>query len=134
MLLFRFGKAGKADGEFQQISGVSVDNDGNIYVLDEGREKVQVFDKDGKFLSQFGGDGLALRRLVFDSKKGEVIASDYYNHKLKVFNMKGELLRENGQYGTGLGDLWFPYGLALTKDGKIAVAERENHRVKVYTV
>ena len=69
-----------------------------------------------------------------DTNKGEVIGSEYYQHKIKVFNMEGKLLRESGKYGTTLDELWFPYGLALTRDGKVAVAERENHRVKVYNV
>lgn len=134
VLLFRFGKEGKADGEFQQISGISVSKDDKIYVMDGGKEKVQIFDKSGNFVSQFGGDGLDLRSMVIDTKNGEIIGSEYYKHKIKVFNMEGTLLRENGQFGTHLGDLWFPYGLALSKDGKLVVAERENHRVKVYNV
>ena len=60
--------------------------------------------------------------------------SDYKNHKVRVYTMTGEALRAHGKYGTALNECWFPYGLALMKDGKVAVAERENHRITVLKI
>ena len=39
--------------------GVTVDNDGNLYVSDTMNSRVQKFDPDGKFLTSFGKMGSA---------------------------------------------------------------------------
>ena len=93
-----------------------------------------MFGSDGNFLSLFGPRGTLLRYMVFDAAKGEVYGSDYENHKVRVYTMTGEALRAHGKYGTALNECWFPYGLALMKDGKVAVAERENHRITVLKI
>lgn len=130
----KFGKRGRVEGEFQTISNVACDVTGKIYVSDSVLKRIQVFDSDGNFLSVFGPSGTHLRYMVFDTAKGEVYGSDYENHKVRVYTMAGEPLRAHGKYGTALNECWFPYGLALTKDGKIAVAERENHRITVLKI
>ena len=130
-VICKFGKVGHAEGEFETISAVSCDNTGKIYVMDSVLKRIQVFDASGSFLSIFGPSRTFLRYMVFDCTRGEVIGSDYKDHKVKVYSMDGTFLREHGKFGTGLNDCWFPYGLALTADGKVAIAERENHRITV---
>lgn len=130
----KFGKLGQGEGEFQTISNVACDFTGKIYVSDSVLKRIQVFDSDGNFLSVFGSRGTHLRSMVFDAAKGEVYGSDYENHKVRVYTMTGEALRAHGKYGTALNECWFPYGLALMKDGKVAVAERENHRITVLKI
>lgn len=53
--LSRIGSFGRALGQFVRPKGVSVDRDGNIFVVDAGFENVQVFRPDGKLLTFFGG-------------------------------------------------------------------------------
>ena len=130
----KFGKLGRGEGEFQTISNVACDVTGKIYVSDSVLKRIQVFDSDGNFLSVFGPSGTHLRYMVFDAAKGEVYGSDYENNKVRVYTMAGEPLRAHGKYGTALNQCWFPYGLALMKDGKVAVAERENHRITVLKI
>ena len=130
----KFGKLGRGEGEFQTISNVACEVTGKIYVSDSVLKRIQVFDSDGNFLSVFGPRGTHLRYMVFDAAKGEVYGSDYENHKVRVYTMAGEPLRAHGKYGTALNECWFPYGLALIKDGKVAVAERENHRITVLKI
>ena len=130
----KFGKLGRGEGEFQTISNVACDVTGKIYVSDSVLKRIQVFHSDGNFLSVFGPSGTHLRYMVFDTAKGEVYGSDYENHKVRVYTMAGEPLRAHGKYGTALNQCWFPYGLALMKDGKVAVAERENHRITVLKI
>ena len=37
-----------------------------------------------------------------------------------------------GSQGAGVGQLNFPYGLALNREGNVLVSERSNHRIQVY--
>lgn len=130
----KFGKLGRGEGQFQSISNVACDVTWKIYVSDSVLKRIQVFDSDGNFLSVFGPKGTHLRYMVFDATRGEVYGSDYENHKVKVYTMAGEPQRAHGKYGTALNECWFPYGLALMNDGKVAVAERENHRITVLKI
>ncbi len=52
-----FGKPGGAPGLFGVISGVAVDPGGHIFVSDKLKSVVMVFDRDFRFLAQFGDRG-----------------------------------------------------------------------------
>lgn len=62
-----FGRPGGAPGRFNIVGGIVSDGRGNYLVLDRLKCAVQVFDKDFKYLTQFGQRGW---------KKGELIAPD----------------------------------------------------------
>lgn len=133
-LVSKFGKFGRNEGDFQSIDAVSCDKMGKIYVGDSARRQIQVFDTDGNFLSVFGPSGTYLRYMFFDAARKEVFGTDYENHKIRVYSEEGEPMREHGKFGTTLNECWFPYGLAQLPDGKIAIAERENHRITVLKI
>ena len=52
------GTSGSKEGQFSNPSGVAVHyQTGNIFVADQSNHRVQVFDKDGKYLYKFGDRG-----------------------------------------------------------------------------
>jgi hypothetical protein len=52
---------GAAEGEpeyqFGQITGIDVDSEGRVYVLDQQAQEVRVFDPSGRFIATMGGPG-----------------------------------------------------------------------------
>ena len=63
--LLKFGGTGTGDGQFVYPFDVSVDKDGNIFVLDRGLGKtkhacIEKFDSTGKFLMKIGSDATKL--------------------------------------------------------------------------
>lgn len=56
-----YGPSGSGDGQFSgtHYMQIAVDTNGDIYLLDEGNARVQVFDANGQYLRKFGeaGDG-----------------------------------------------------------------------------
>jgi DNA-binding beta-propeller fold protein YncE len=60
----QWGSKGIGNGNFNNPLDVAVDPSGNVYVLDQGNNRVQVFDNCGNYLNQWaetaGGQGLAI--------------------------------------------------------------------------
>ena len=52
-----FGRSGAGEGEFKSPAGLAFDKDDNVYVTEIGNNRVQVFDKTGKFLTMWGSKG-----------------------------------------------------------------------------
>ncbi len=48
-----WGSTGTEPGQFQGLKGLAIDAQGNVYVADAGNKRIQVFDADGTFKSQF---------------------------------------------------------------------------------
>ncbi|XP_068713780.1 E3 ubiquitin-protein ligase TRIM71-like [Montipora foliosa] len=53
-------------------------------------------------------------------------------HKVQVFDCKGNFLRSFGRQGSDKGQFQNPKGIAFGKDRKIYVGDHENHRIQVF--
>src|SRR4051812_44892540 len=53
----QWGSTGAENGQFNGPKALAVDAQGNVYVADSGNKRVQVFDGDGNYKSQFAGVG-----------------------------------------------------------------------------
>jgi DNA-binding beta-propeller fold protein YncE len=118
--------------------GVALDEQENVYVTDTGSRSVKVYDRSGRFLRSIGKDllvratGLAIdknsRRLyVVDTGQ-----NDEQAHKIKVFDLEGNLLSEIGRRGNGDGEFNFPTFAAVDSQGRLYVADTANFRVQVF--
>jgi len=56
----QWGSTGSEQGQFNGVKSVAVDAQGNVYVADAGNKRINVFDGDGTFKSQFGNIGTPL--------------------------------------------------------------------------
>ncbi len=64
-LLMKFGSIGVADGQFKGPSDITIDKQGNLYITDSGNNRIQKFDKSGKFVSKIDNIS-SIRSLVID--------------------------------------------------------------------
>jgi peptidylamidoglycolate lyase len=55
---FEWGSKGGGRGEFDLPHGIALDHEGRVYVADRSNARVQVFDSQGGFLSEWKGDDL----------------------------------------------------------------------------
>lgn len=126
-------------GELQSPSGLAVGPRAQLYVLDYGACKVQVYDSRGKGMASFGRRGAGLgefavpRDLVVD-RLGFVFVADTLNHRVQVFGPDGQLITHVGSKGKGEGAFAGPEGLALSSDDLLYVSDRGNGRVQVFQV
>ena len=70
--ILRFGGEGVGAGNFKDNRVVGVDAGGNIYSADYSGNRVQVFDKTGKFLTQWNPKGSQIISSLAVSRKGKV--------------------------------------------------------------
>src|SRR5438309_1945839 len=54
-------------------------------------------------------------------------------HPLIGFRRPGRLLFSWGEPGTGPGQFNLPHGIAVARDGRVYVADRENSRIQIFT-
>jgi len=137
-LLAEFCKYGEAEGRAIWPFGIAVDRQNNVYVADEWKNSISVFDAGGKFIRKWGETGSGpgqLNRpagLVCESN-GNIIVVDSGNDRLQVFTGEGKVLAQVGKSGSGDGEFNQPWGITLDKDSNIYVADWKNHRVQKWS-
>jgi DNA-binding beta-propeller fold protein YncE len=134
--VFTFGSLGTAPGEFSFPYGIEIAADGNIYVADSYNGNISVFDKSGSFLNYFAVHEEKLTQPAAMYLKGkELYVTNLDPGYVLVFNVEsGELLRQIGSEGEGLGQLLFPNDVVIGPDGNIYVSDTGNNRIQVYTI
>jgi len=90
-----WGTAGTSDGQFSYPNGIATDSSGNVYVMESGNNRLQMFDSGGRFLSKWDnlnlGNGEGYRTdlgplnhpiAVAVDRQGNVYMSDLYSHQV----------------------------------------------------
>jgi DNA-binding beta-propeller fold protein YncE len=132
-----WGTAGSGDGEFNAPSGIAIDPQDVLYIVDGRNHRVQKFTKDGEFLMKWGSLGSAEGQFnapwgVTLDQQGQVYVADHKNHRVQKFTPDGEFISQFGSYGTGKRQLNRPSGVAVDPDGDVYVCDWANHRVQVF--
>jgi DNA-binding beta-propeller fold protein YncE/predicted membrane-bound mannosyltransferase len=123
------------DGGFFGPRGLDVGPDGRVYVTDTGNKIVQVFEADGEFVFQWGGDGASpglLREPVgIDvGPGGEIYVADTWNRRVQVFDFYGNYQRQWEIDGWD-SERDYPY-LAVDSRGYVYVTDPGYARVVVF--
>jgi len=140
--LRRIGTGGKnhwltTPGDFGAPSNVALDKEGNVYVTDTMNNRVEIFDADGNFLSQFGrhGDGpgyLARPKGVAVDGDGHIWIADSYQDRVQVFNREGQLLTYLGGHGHYPGQFEALIGIAIDKQNRVFTTEQYPGRMQMF--
>jgi DNA-binding beta-propeller fold protein YncE len=137
-LLFSWGEPGTDPGQFNVAHNIATDTEGWVYVADRENHRVQVFDANGKYETQWNNlhrpcglyccRGPRLRFVIGELGPGMNINRNHPNlgPRLSIVDAKGKLVaRLGGEQGPGLetGRFIAPHGLAVDSRGDIYVGE-----------
>jgi sugar lactone lactonase YvrE len=105
------------------------DQQGNLYVLEEGSSQIRKYDKAGNLITRWGSHGPRDDQFNFGyggdiaiDSNGAIFVSDGGNHKVKKFDLNGKFLSVWGGFGTGDGEFLRPRGIAVDRHGNVYVA------------
>ncbi|XP_077289274.1 tripartite motif-containing protein 2-like isoform X2 [Arctopsyche grandis] len=117
---------------FVEPVAIAVDpNYGHILVADNGARAVFVFDADGKFLFQVGGNSTPLGLiggLCVAPGNGELLVADT---AIRVFSAKGDPIATYGQIPKGKGCYG---GVGVDSDGRIVVLRSEKAHTRLSVI
>ena len=132
MTLGEAGVMGTDEKHFGQPSNIAFARDGSFYIADGYvNTRIMKFDKNGKFLLQWGGAGGGpgqFKVLVHDvavDAKGRVFVADRGNERIQIFDA-------NGKYIDEWRNIYKPVYIHMAKDGTVWVVCGEGNRLAQY--
>ncbi|MDT3698260.1 MAG: 6-bladed beta-propeller [Thermincola sp.] len=138
-LVKEVGKPGQEPGRLYAPNAVSVDGEGNMYVTNTGNQRIDIFDKTGKFVKILNGsiDGkgpsvFVNPRGIGVDDQGNVFVVSNLTHRLYVFDKDGKQKFNLGGYGEGEKQFALPNGLFVDDRGRVYVTDTMNLRVAVF--
>jgi len=126
-----WGKVGIDNGEFTRIADLTVGPTGTVYVMEDrpaGLGRVEEFDSNGKFLTNFARGQLVDPGGIVLDGTGNILVADDRADNIKVFDPSGKLLHTIGHAGAAPGELLFPADLARLGN-TLYVADDDHFRV-----
>ena len=137
-LISSWGESGTDPGQFNIVHNISIDSAGFLYVADRENHRIQVFNQDGEFQTQFVN--MSRTAAIHIDTRGDediVYIGEYFsgigsNHmgfnlgpRVTVMNTKGEVLSRVGieSYGSQHGRFFTPHGISVDSHGDVYVAE-----------
>ncbi|MGH2614454.1 MAG: 6-bladed beta-propeller [Thermomicrobiales bacterium] len=140
--LYRFvtawGSEGDGDEQFSSLNAIAVDGDGNVYGADTGNHRVQKFDNDGTFVTNWGSaddeqdplgnDEFAFPQGIDIAPGGNVLVTDHNHFRVQTFDSVGTFV---DTWPSQVGGIPFgPEAIAIDTAGNAFVVDRfPNNRI-----
>jgi len=143
----QFGHYGSDDKEFHVANGIATNSQGDIYVVDQVNNRINIFDSDGDFLDRIG-DQNDSEQIKFNSPHGitidghdNIYIADLGNNRIVVLDSDGKLKFEFGSFCSAIsgeycydpdeegplkigdGQFHAPYGITLDSQNNIYVTD-----------
>lgn len=134
--LTTWGSRGTAPGQFNTVHSIATDAQGNVYVGDRGNRRIQVFDNNGTFKTQFINVGApwALcitpgpHQYLYTSNSNGTANMD--NGEIYKMELDGRIVGKFGRAGKLLKEFGSTHEIDCRKDNELLVGEITNWRVQ----
>ena len=138
--LTQWGSTGTGQGQFQGVKSIAVSAAGDVYVADRGNKRIQVFDADGKFKSEFGGVGtpqtLCMTRgatqYLYVSHAGDEVGMD--DAAIYKTTLDGKVVGKFGSAGRQLKEFGLANSIDCRSENELLIGEMTTWRVQKVTL
>ncbi len=122
------------------LEGVpAIDRNGRIYIADTGNNRIQIFDENGQYLATLGSSGNGPKQfscpagVAINPVNEDIYILDKCHQRIQVLasdlTYKGQI-GETDVHGTDNEHFSDPWGIAISSNGTVFVADSGNHRVQ----
>ena len=132
------------EGVFRRPHGITVGPDDSLWLTDDQHHTIRQFTPEGKLLLTIGDPdrpstlqgGKPFNRpthVALCPRSADIYVSDGYgNSRVHKYDPRGGHLFSWGEPGTDPGCFNIPHNIATDAEGRVYVADRENHRVQIF--
>ncbi len=125
-----WGTKGKGEGEFNLPHAICLDAKGQVYVGDRENDRVQVFDPDGKFITQWKESGAPFG--LFLTKEAKMFVADGRGNVVRLLDGQGKEVARFGEKGASAGQFTMPHWICVDRQGAVYVAEVSGERAQKF--
>ncbi len=136
-----WGSRGNAQGQFNQVHGIAIDAQNNVYVADSGNRRIQVFDSDGNFKSQVAGVGSPSAICITPGSHQYLYSSNSNppedidsNGEIYKLELTGQVIGKFGRAGKLPKEFGTVNALNCRAENELLVGEIGNWRVQKLTL
>lgn len=137
--LFDIGRRGSGPGELNLPRDVALGRQGQVYVVDGGNFRVQVFERDGRYLQSFGAVGRQLGNFarpkeIATDGEGNLYVVDAAFGNFQIFTPEGDLLLFVGDRSErdGPARYMLPSGIYVDEDGRVYMVDQWFRKVDIF--
>jgi DNA-binding beta-propeller fold protein YncE len=135
-----WGTKGKGPGEFDLLHTMAVDPQGNVYIGDRSNRRIQVFDNDGTFKTQYTNVGapyaicisMGTHPYLFSSNSNPSTSME--NGEIYKMELDGRIVGKFGTAGKLLKQLGTVHEIDCRNPNQVFVGELTNWRVQKLTL
>lgn len=122
-------------GALGRVTGITVDDQDNIYVADSASRKIHVVNSQNKPIKvlDLSGQLESIGYIAFDRANKRLVVPDVKGNKIVVCDQDGKVLLILGKPVGAEGGFNRPNAVAVEKDGTIIVADSFNAQIKRFT-
>jgi hypothetical protein len=136
-----WGSTGTGQGQFRVVHGIQIDATNTVYVADRDNKRIQVFDADGNFKTQFRNVGTPWaicitpgpRQFLYVSNSNPPNNLDYDGEILKM-TLDGRIVGKFGRAGKMLKEFGTINAIDCRTENELYVGEIGNWRVQKVTL
>jgi DNA-binding beta-propeller fold protein YncE len=136
-----WGSRGTATGQFNVVHGIQIDAANNVYVADRDNKRIQVFDTEGTFKTQFRNVGSPWaicitpgpHQYLYVSNSNPPSNLDYDGEIIKM-ELDGKIVGKFGRAGKQLKEFGTVNAIDCRNENELYVGEIGNWRVQKLTL
>jgi len=137
---FQWGTKGSNEAQFDLPHGIALDRENRVYVADRGNARVQIFDHEGGFVTQWKGAEIGRPYALAIGPSGQVYVIDGGDQpeeppdrsQVIVISLAGEITSTFGRYGNYDGQFMLGHDIAVGGDGAVYVVDAWGMRVQKF--